>query len=32
VSLEEAAVVVRVGGLGVDKDELDDEDFKLATR
>jgi hypothetical protein len=32
VSLEEAAVVVRVEGLGVDKDELDDEDFKLATR
>jgi len=32
VSLEDVADVVRVEGLGVDKDELDDEDFKLATR
>jgi hypothetical protein len=32
VSLEEVVEAVRVGGLGVDKDELDDEDFRLATR
>jgi hypothetical protein len=32
VSLEEVVDVARVGGLGVDKDEFDDEDFKLATR
>jgi hypothetical protein len=31
VSLEDVADAIRVEGLGVDKDELDDKDFKLAT-
>ena len=32
MSLEDVTDAVLVEGLGVDRDELDDEDFKLATR